>query len=108
MTTGNIYFINFLVLEIANKEYGDFTPQLAKAAKDDRWRCNANFITDQINSSFEHFQIETEKTPVYRHNSNESKELHATPSEWKRFLLLLGRCHVHYYRDWVNWHLALS
>lgn len=90
------------VLEIANKEYGDFNQQLAKASKDDRWRLNSNFITDQINSSFQHFQIEGEKNVVCRNNSNESKELHVPPSEWTKFLLLVGRCNVHYYRDWVS------
>lgn len=97
-----IYFDHVLVLEIANNEYGDFGTQLTKAAKDDRWRFNSNFITDQLNSPFQHFQIEGDKTAVCRHNSNESKEIHVAPSEWTKFLLLVGRCHVHYYRDWVG------
>lgn len=90
------------LLEVANKEYGDFNPQLTKAAKDDRWRLNSNFITDQLNSSFQHFQIESDKTVVCRNNSNESKELHVQPSEWTKFVLLVRRCHIHYYRDWVR------
>lgn len=90
------------MLEVANCEYGDFTPQLAKAARDDRWRFNSNFIADQINSSFQHFQIENDKNAVCRHNSNESKEIQNVPSEWTKFVLLLGRCNVHYYRDWVT------
>lgn len=90
------------VLEVANKEYGDFSQQLTNAAKDDRWRLNSNFIADQFHSSFQHFQIEGDKTAVCRNNSNESKELHIPPSEWTRFLLLVGRCRIHYYRDWVR------
>lgn len=94
------YFVS--VLEVANKEYGDFNPHLTKAAKDDRWRINSNVITDQLNSSFNHFPINGEKPAVHRNNSNESKEFHVPPSEWTKFLLLLGRCQIHYYRDWVR------
>lgn len=94
--------ITVSVLEVANKEYGDFNQQLTNASKDDRWRLNSNFLTDQINSSFQHFQIEGDKNVVCRNNSNDSKEIHVPPSEWTKFLLLVGRCHVHYYRDWVR------
>lgn len=89
---------------MANKEYGDFNPNLTKAAKDDRWRLNSNYITEQLqHSPFHQFEIEkVEKTAVSRNNSNESKELQVPPSEWTKFLLLVGRCHVHYYRDWVR------
>ncbi|XP_037046684.1 ATP-binding cassette sub-family G member 1 [Bradysia coprophila] len=95
------------LLEVANKEYGDFGPDLTQAAKDERWRFNSNFITDQLNTSFDHFQIEGEKTAVYRNNSNDSKELHVAPSEWTKFVLLLGRCQIHYYRDWTVTHLKI-
>lgn len=94
--------ILFLVLEVANKEYGDFNKELTKAAKDDRWRQHSTFITEQIHTTFQHFQIEVERPAVYRTNSIESKELIVPPSEWTKFVLLLGRCNVHYYRDWVR------
>lgn len=89
---------------MANLDYGDFTPTLTVAAKDERWRVNANsnFIADQLNSPFSYAQIDGGKTPVCRNSSNESKEFHAPPSEWTKFLLLIGRCRIHYYRDWVR------
>ncbi|KAJ6643142.1 ATP-binding cassette subfamily G member 4 [Pseudolycoriella hygida] len=93
------------LLEVANKEYGDFIPTLTKASKDDRWRLNSNFITDH--ATFHEFQIESDKTLVSRSNSNESKDLHVAPSEWTKFLLLVGRCHIHYYRDWTVTYLKL-
>lgn len=96
----NLYF---KVLEVANKEYGDFHPQLIKAAKDERWRFNSTFITDQLSSAFQqHFQSDNAKAAVCRNNSNDSSDIHVQPSEWARFLLLVGRCHIHYYRDWVR------
>lgn len=104
------------VLEVANGEYGNFNPQMAAAALDDRWRLPGppsnggntcllpNSIADNKPTMLTTaLPIEPMvKTTVSRVESNDSRDVHAVPSEWAKFWVLVGRCHVHYYRDWVS------
>lgn len=93
------------MLEVANGEYGDFTPQMAKAAIDDRWRVPSAYLTTNETvenlQPIDQFEMEPTKTPATRMNSNDSSYVHKVPSEWAKFWVLVGRCHIHYYRDWV-------
>lgn len=85
---------------MATGEYGDFTQQLSKAAVDNRWRTTNSYINQPIRP-IEQFEIEPVKSTVTRINSNDSREMYNVPSEWNKFLVLMGRCNIHYYRDWV-------
>lgn len=99
----HFFYFFTLVLEVATAEYGDFIPQLSKAATDDRWRLSAtSFLTEPVRSQIEQFQLDTVKSQVSRINSSESHDIYDVPSEWRKFLVLLKRCNIHYYRDWVN------
>lgn len=91
------------MLEVANCEYGNFNPQLAKAAVDDRWRLSSSYITSgEPIRPIEQFQLEPMKNVATRMDSNESREIYRVPSEWTKFWVLVGRCHIHLYRDWVR------
>lgn len=112
-----MHFIQFnhlkkkcLVLEVANAEYGNFNKPMAIAAVDDRWRLSSGFIANSTNSScqppMEQFQLETpivdKHQSVTRVESYDSHDVRQVPSEWSKFWVLVGRCHIHLYRDWVN------
>lgn len=114
------------VLEVANGEYGNYNAEMAAAAVDDRWRltgaaaaaaaaansdtsCEASSETTAMlmqstpsGKRMEQFSMEPTKQVVSRVESNDSRDVHPVPSEWAKFWVLVGRCHVHYYRDWVG------
>lgn len=102
---------------MANNDHGDFIEPLAKAAVDSRWRLSSAYITNRAGGgtptddvtlqAIEQFQLEESNEPdckkklASRMSSNDSREVYARPSEWKKFWVLIGRCQIHYYRDWV-------
>lgn len=112
------------VLEVANGEYGNYNAEMAAAAADYRWRLAGvatappanNGTSCEVTSEtaamltqsaagglpMEQFSLELTKTAVSRVESNDSRDVHPVPSEWAKFWVLVGRCHVHYYRDWVG------
>lgn len=106
----------YAVLEVANMEHGDFIEPLAKAAVDARWRLSTAYITNTARSTdvalpIEQFQLDETneesssangKKLVARMSSNDSRDVYAKPSEWRQFWVLIGRCQIHYYRDWVS------
>lgn len=108
---------------MANCEYGNFNPQMSAAAVDDRWRlpsagsgavngntCLPQQLLDVSNGNdaavcttiIDADAADAGKTAVTRVESNDSRDVHPVPSEWAKFWVLVGRCHVHYYRDWVG------
>lgn len=80
------------MLEVANSEYGNFVPELAIAATDERWRNSQVLINKSFHSEIEQFQEEPSKNCGAL----------SRPSEWTRLWILVGRCHIQYYRDWVS------
>lgn len=64
---------------MANGDYGEYLERLVEAA------------------------AMTERLPIYK-NCDQNKincSDQQNPSEWQRLIYLLGRCHIHYHRDWV-------
>lgn len=106
----------FSVIEVANGDYGDMTPELVKAA--------AQSETLPLTPVDEDHLPEEVMTPVIKMEAfiivddpyqkepciPESKEIYRVPSEWSKFWTLVARCQVYYYRDWVSliFHLTLS
>lgn len=84
--------IPFLVLEVANGEYGNFTKQLASAAVQVRWRKPLQ-TSDAIVIS----HLDTIRPII----SSPVEVYHEPPSEWTKFWVLVRRAHIHYHRDWV-------
>lgn len=82
------------MLEVANSEYGNFVPELAMAATDERWRNSQVLINKSLYSEIEQFQEEPSR------NCKKGSSL-SRPTEWTRLWILVGRCHIQYYRDWV-------
>lgn len=94
---------------MANKEYGDFTEQMNFAAQDNSWR------SDDDPEKLQMISIEREN----HHNNNtlkpsDSEEFAKTmvlvgpASEFCKFWILLQRCFVQLYRDWVRFIFLLK
>nr|CAD7449011.1 unnamed protein product [Timema bartmani] len=82
------------ILEIASGEYGHFIQELAVATTSKCWRKH-----DELTGSVSEEQVteEDEKT-----DSTKTMILIDTPSEYTKFWVLLYRCFVLLYRDWVS------
>lgn len=102
------------MLEVVNGDYGDHTELLTNAAKDQKWRtvtkskCVVNllFFIKHI------FIVVTNKDkeedvifPVV-YNDGNNFSFHVPPSEFTRFRILLYRCGIQLWRDWVSKHFA--
>lgn len=122
---------------MANKEYGNFTNALSKAAIDCHWRKPETLLRpaavlpphylayDRNHNGDEKVAV---LPPVYGGGSNLSLDMpakctdggvskHRTPmrrpSEFTKLLILMKRCNVQLYRDWVRffwvgWHFVLT
>lgn len=75
--------IFWAVIEVANGDFGDYTDRLVEAAA-----AEESFILS--------------RNGIQLNESISMEEQLSSPTEWQRFLYLLGRCHVHYHRDWVR------
>uniref|UniRef100_A0A1Q3FN52 Putative the eye pigment transporter n=1 Tax=Culex tarsalis TaxID=7177 RepID=A0A1Q3FN52_CULTA len=119
------------LLEVANKEYGNFTNALSKAAIDCHWRApeplirpallppnylaydrNHNGGSDNVSAGL--------PPPVYGSNlslatvppkcidiTGKHRNPMRKPSELTKLLILMKRCNVQLYRDWTVTHLKL-
>lgn len=88
------------VIEVITKEYGDFNDQLSVAMEGDRsiWRNeNDKKVTTLENNLNNSLPSNEGKTTV----------LINSPSEITRFLILLNRCFVLFYRDWTVMYLKV-
>ncbi|CAD7079005.1 unnamed protein product [Hermetia illucens] len=83
------------LIEVTNKEYGDYTKALTEAAEDPKWRTEEKAPTLLKDLSVR---------PV--RSINYSKKIYP-PSEWIKLWILMGRCHILFYRDWTVTHLKL-
>lgn len=98
------------MLECVNGDYGDYTNALAEAAKKPEWRHDYD-DSDSVPAMDE---VQVVKISSSRTNDNnvKNKLSHSSisskhmypPPEWMRLWLLMGRCHVQIYRDWVGFY----
>lgn len=94
---------------MANGDYGDYTQQLAIAAKSSVGYQIEKPILDDIDDDDDDDtpvikvdSLACEEPLLKKQESIDSKDVFNTPSEWSKFWTLVGRCQTHYYRDWVN------
>lgn len=128
LTNFQIRTLSPAVLEVANKEYGNFTNALSKAAIDCHWRkpdplLRPAAVLPPHYLAYDRNHNGDEKVavlpPVYGGGgggSNLSLDMpakctdgvskHRTPmrrpSEFTKLLILMKRCNVQLYRDWVR------
>ncbi|XP_053665593.1 ATP-binding cassette sub-family G member 1 [Anopheles marshallii] len=120
------------LLEVTNKEYGNFTKALAKAATDPSWRLNPLVpVVDRLGSGVpaagtlacppaydsnhndaiyqghrkevESLTVTVEQLPT---KMNQKHQQHR-PSEFAKLLILMKRSNIQLYRDWTVTHLKL-
>lgn len=97
------------VLECVNGDYGDYVKILSEEAKKPQWN---HYLG---NSEPTHNNI-MKRVPLIKMSSvfeddlkyastpkvTIRKSYNNPPTEWTRLWLLIGRCHVQIFRDWVN------
>lgn len=98
-------------MECVNGDYGDYTNVLAEAAAKPEWKHDYQAI-DMVSSTLKEVQIVkmSEASELYNgkrrfslaHNHNNNNKHLYPPPEWMRLWLLIGRCHVQIFRDWVS------
>ncbi|XP_055541549.1 ATP-binding cassette sub-family G member 1 [Wyeomyia smithii] len=110
------------LLEVANKEYGNFVNALSKAAVECHWRkpepcivpatppphylaydsnhngANAVVYNSTVIVSADDANDDSKQLPPYRIRK---------PNEFTKLLILMRRCNVQLYRDWTVTHLKL-
>lgn len=103
------------MVEVANGDYGSVVSQLAIAADSP----NINYekepiVTDVVVSTDD---ASGKKTPTIEMKTmalaaqpllkgekdaqEDGRCTYRVPSEWSKFCTLVGRCQIHYFRDWV-------
>ncbi|XP_004531236.1 ATP-binding cassette sub-family G member 1 [Ceratitis capitata] len=106
------------LLECVNGEYGDHTEVLATAARQPEWRHDhtqdpqhLEGLSGEEIAKMSELQRRAEGkkllTPSVTPPSSVSKHIYPPP-EWMRLWLLIGRCHVQFFRDWTVTHLKLG
>ncbi|XP_055637744.1 ATP-binding cassette sub-family G member 1 [Toxorhynchites rutilus septentrionalis] len=104
------------LLEVANKEYGNFINALSKAAIDCHWRKPQSCIAATTLPHYLAFDSNHNGGTVYHStvfgaDSDCSKQQKHSrmrrPSEFTKLLILMKRCNVQLYRDWTVTHLKL-
>ncbi|XP_012259311.1 ATP-binding cassette sub-family G member 1 [Athalia rosae] len=85
------------IIEVVNKEYGNFNEQLATACREGNWRGPPAIKNIHV-------------PEITRRYSDEGKAtvLINPPSEFTRFWVLLNRSFIQLYRDWTVTHLKLG
>ncbi|XP_018804492.1 PREDICTED: ATP-binding cassette sub-family G member 1 isoform X1 [Bactrocera latifrons] len=104
------------LLECVNGDYGDHTDDLAAAARQPKWRCDYDAEQPQHLDGLNGVQIvkimESKRGGVKQLSPSITPPISATkhvypPPEWMRLWLLIGRCHVQFFRDWTVTYLKL-
>lgn len=93
-----IFISHFSVLEVVNDEYGDYTPQLAENARCSIWRTNK--IEPSTAQLIKMHETRSFTTNIKLGDINQAH--YYPPPEWKRLWILIGRCHMQIFRDWVS------
>lgn len=94
----------FTVLEVVSGEYGDISTELIEGAKNKIWRYDAIDGVENMNSvQLVKMNEAVESGQRFgRWPSIESTKHIYPPPEWVKLWLLIGRCHVQFFRDWVG------
>lgn len=96
------------LLEVVCGEYGDFSDQLIAAASENKWRYDALEDVENMNSVQLIKMNEAVQSSQKRWPSIESTKHIYPPPEWVKLWLLIGRCHVQFFRDWTVTYLKLA
>ncbi|XP_016954942.1 ATP-binding cassette sub-family G member 1 [Drosophila biarmipes] len=112
------------LLECANGDYGDQTENLAEAAKDNRWRYDQQLMQgetaelpsetqvakfNESQSAPGQAQVQVQKIEIQHMESSKDLAKHTyPPTETARLWLLIGRCHLQFFRDWTLTYLKLG
>ncbi|XP_037826696.1 ATP-binding cassette sub-family G member 1-like [Lucilia sericata] len=95
------------LLECVNGDYGDYTDSLAQAALLPQWR-HDYYDEQSVSSTLHNVQIVRMSDTSRQFEDKKSLSLSNAvnkhmypPPEWMRLWLLIGRCHVQIFRDWV-------
>jgi len=101
------------LLECVNGEFGDYTDELAESAKNPQWRYD-QVEEENVTNHLNEVQIikMVEATTPKRISPSVTPPMSTTkhiypPPEWVRLWLLIGRCHVQFFRDWTVTYLKL-
>lgn len=89
-----------LVLECVNGDHGDYTSILAEAAMKPEWGHNYNSSRSAITNGDKVTEAVAEANGKNAHTPMSTSHVYPPP-EWMRLWLLIGRCHVQIFRDWV-------
>lgn len=104
-----------VVLEVANKEYGNFINVLSKAAIDCHWRKPESCIGTATLPHYLAYDRNHNGAAVYHGTTTTQTTMKADelfnakqqstplrrPSEFTKLLILMRRCNIQLYRDWV-------
>lgn len=109
------------LLEVANKEYGNFINVLSKAAIDCHWRKPESCIGTATLPHYLAYDRNHNGAAVYHGTTTTQTTMKADelfnakqqstplrrPSEFTKLLILMRRCNIQLYRDWTVTHLKL-
>lgn len=102
-----MYFssLQFVVIEVANGDYGEFVPQLTISAnRSICYQASAKYDADDQDTPV--IKVDTLGCPdvplLKKQYSSDGKDIIKSPSEWSKFWTLARRCQTYYYRDWVS------
>lgn len=94
------------VLECVNGDFEDHTEALTECAKDTRWRYDVSETpseTQVAKFNESHTQGQAAQPKIQKVDSTKELVKHTyPPPEWMRLWLLIGRCHLQFFRDWVR------
>lgn len=107
------------MLECVNGDFEDHTEALTECAKDTRWRYDQELMLDEaveppteaqvakFNESQNPQQgqhvVTVQQPQLQKMESTKEMVKHTyPPPEWVRLWLLIGRCHLQFFRDWVR------
>ncbi|XP_030240951.1 ATP-binding cassette sub-family G member 1 isoform X1 [Drosophila navojoa] len=106
------------LLECVNGDFDDHTEALTAGARDTRWRYDQQLLQDEAEppsdtqvAKFNESQTQGQATQSKIQKAESAKELikHTyPPPEWVRLWLLIGRCHLQFFRDWTLTYLKLG
>ncbi|XP_030382849.1 ATP-binding cassette sub-family G member 1 [Scaptodrosophila lebanonensis] len=101
------------LLECVNGDYGDYTEALAECSKDSRWCYDQELLQDSAEppseaqvAKFNELRGQPPKL-TKAEPTNELTRHTYPPPEWMRLWLLIGRCHLQFFRDWTVTYLKL-
>ncbi|XP_030561814.1 ATP-binding cassette sub-family G member 1 isoform X1 [Drosophila novamexicana] len=100
------------LLECVNGDFEDHTEALTECAKDTRWRYDVSETpseTQVAKFNESHSQGQAAQPKIQKVDSTKELVKHTyPPPEWMRLWLLIGRCHLQFFRDWTLTYLKLG